>query len=215
MKQYIIPFLLIFASCNSLPKKGEIWRNAVPYTMDVQVDSVVDNQLVMYSWDSLTHKLKGDSSGNFMRFVDSIVHEIGVCQMDSFTVRGFKIGEVGPPQIPIHSFWKSASIVNDSGIYITDRVPEYSMQNMLNIEILFTKKQLDSAYRKGVKIGRAEKTMNSVIHVPKHDISMDVKRPHEITCKCPCHDGVAGLFHCFSDCCKWPNQPRIELKNKP
>jgi hypothetical protein len=38
------------------------------------------------------------------------------------------------------------------------------------------------------------------------------QRPDSITCACPCHDGVAGFFHCFGDCCRWPYQPRIKPK---
>lgn len=41
-----------------------------------------------------------------------------------------------------------------------------------------------------------------------------VKRPNKITCRCQCHDGVTGFFHCWIDCCKWPNEPRIVPKKK-
>lgn len=41
-----------------------------------------------------------------------------------------------------------------------------------------------------------------------------VKRPSKITCACQCHDGISGFFHCWVDCCKWPNEPRILPKNK-
>lgn len=97
----LIPLLLILTSCHPIPKKGEIWRNAVPYTMDVQVDSVVDNQLVMYSWDSAHMDTSSRDTlrrigwpGNAVYIPDEFVHETGVCSIDSFTVRGFKVGEV-------------------------------------------------------------------------------------------------------------------------
>ena len=47
---------------------------------------------------------------------------------------------------------------------------------------------------------------------PQSDTS--IKRPDKISCKCPCHDGVAGFFHCWTNCCKWPNEPRIAPKKE-
>jgi len=25
-------------------------------------------------------------------------------------------------------------------------------------------------------------------------------------CNCPCHRGIKGRFHCWSDCCEFPNK---------
>lgn len=92
----------MIASCHTTPKKGEIWRNAVPYTMDVKVDSVVDNQLVMYSYDVPDTVLLDSAAERgwpLENILGAKIHERGVCQMDSFIVRGFKVGEVGPVKL--------------------------------------------------------------------------------------------------------------------
>lgn len=55
-------------------------------------------------------------------------------------------------------------------------------------------------------------TLSCVAQHPKSDTV--IKRPDKITCKCPCHDGVVGFFHCWVDCCKWSNEPRIAPNKK-
>lgn len=31
-------------------------------------------------------------------------------------------------------------------------------------------------------------------------------------CNCPCHRGVKGFFHCWSDCCDFPNALPTDIK---
>lgn len=126
----------------------------------------------MYSWDVPDTVLLDSAAARgwpLENILGAKIHERGVCSMDFFTVRGFKVGEVGPVNhiiqltpyvVPGSTKLKEGRSkvlvidspgVNDSGIYITGEASDSFMHGTLNRETWYTKKQLDSAYRKGVR----------------------------------------------------------------
>jgi hypothetical protein len=183
MTKYTIPFLLIFASCKQIPKKGEIWRCGDPINQVVNVDSIDRFDCVRFHWEDSTGKhigvcsieyFKGalvglrDTSSGFVNPMTSVgTLDSGVIVIDS---PGVNDTNMTPARIIDSSKRKGApiyfrSVIDHSypiEICLTD--PEKNVvfvmtdehYKILNLVNLYTKKQLDSAYRKGVQKSRRE-----------------------------------------------------------